>query len=111
MTTSPGNPGLPSNVYGIKIEEPDIEGTTWTLMFESLRVPVWGDFYAKGGSSNFAFNVGFTSPDTDPDDQIGLNHIPVPDSQLLIIPEATSIVAWSMLLALGACVNRRWLSC
>lgn len=59
-TTGNGNPNLPSTLYGIKR---DIGGTTVTSTFLTKHAPVWGDFYAKGGSNEnnlaTAWNTGF----------------------------------------------------
>jgi hypothetical protein len=54
FTANPGSPNLPSpGIWGIKFEE---GGVTFT--FISSRAPVWGDFYAKGGSDSTAWNTG-----------------------------------------------------
>jgi len=43
------NPNMPDpGFYGVKLD--DITGTTWTLEFDSLRVPMEGMFYAKDGA-------------------------------------------------------------
>ncbi|MBI2842042.1 MAG: PEP-CTERM sorting domain-containing protein [Armatimonadetes bacterium] len=90
------NPGMPDPVYGIKFDA--TSGLTLQLSFDSYRAPVWGDFYAKDGKTgsemNTAYNVGFTSPDTDPldppsDGSVGF-HILRPDT---IIPEPSSLAA------------------
>jgi len=57
---------------------------TWVIEFDSTRVPVWGDFYAKDGKENttdgkiqvYAYNTGFTANDVDE----ATNHILVPDT-------------------------------
>ncbi len=94
-TTGSGNPLMPSDIYGIKFD--DATGTTLTIEFDSPRVPVWGDFYAKdgtvGGVQNAVWNgngiLGFTNPDSDPiappaDGSVDL-HVLVPDT--VEIPE------------------------
>lgn len=52
------NPGIPGNIYGIKIEE---EGKTFS--FFSVKDPVWGNFYTKdgnaGGGANAAWNTDY----------------------------------------------------
>lgn len=103
------NPSMPGDMFGIKFSDPydenekQFDETTWTVSFKSLRVPVWGDFYAKdgvdGGVVAEAWNLGFTNPDSDPDDQVGALHIPVPDSA--VIPEPAAFLIWSLLGALG----------
>ena len=71
LTEHSGNPGMPESLWGVKIEDSDTaEGlsTIW-WRFESYRLPVWGDFYAKDGryqgADVFAINAGFGSPDLD----------------------------------------------
>jgi len=92
--TSPANPGIPGSVYGIKFQTitgtTNADGTTtWAWSFDSTRVPVWGDFYAKGGKSNYAYNMGFTSVDFDPTSLEGDGkHIAVPDTYKVPVPAA-----------------------
>ncbi len=60
------NPNLPGSVYGL-----EFAGNSQTvdqICFESFKVPVWGDFYAKDGNAggqgtNTAWNAGFVDPD------------------------------------------------
>ena len=67
------DPDMPSNMNGIKFD--NINQQTLRVQFDSLRAPVWGDFYAKDGTQKidahthidvYAYNLGFTNPDTDP---------------------------------------------
>ena len=44
--TEAGNQKLPNSLYGIKF---DRGGKSVTYSFDSIRSPVWGNFYAKGG--------------------------------------------------------------
>lgn len=55
----PSNPGIPSgqSIFGVKINTTSEEGTVSKVSFDSTRQPMWGDFYAKGGSNNFVYNV------------------------------------------------------
>ena len=97
-----GNPGLPEDMDGLKVNA-GVDVLMVTLSFDSDRVPVWGDFYAKdgnGGTINM-HNAGFTSPDWDPDiDTYPLqngsveDHLLVPDS---LVPEPATL----LLLGLG----------
>jgi len=99
---SPGNsnPNMPGGVYGVKFD--DLDNTTETIAFDSWRVPVWGDFYAKdgqaGGNMNSAWNTGFldSDPTGDPSSGSLSYHILVPDTDT-VVPEPTSLA----LLALG----------
>jgi hypothetical protein len=91
-TEQQGNPGLPDTFRGLKWNFGT--ATTLTVEFDSDRAPVWGDFYAKDGKAphtdtvNLAYNLGFTSPDTDPTAAIGNgsvdNHLLVPDTKTVV---------------------------
>ena len=108
VLTLPGNPGFPAGetIFGIKF---DLNGDQRTVTFDSTRQPMWGDFYAKGGSSSFAYNadVGVGVANVNdynavPIDALGgsLSKVLVPDT----IPEPTSM----MLLAIaGAAIAAR----
>lgn len=91
------NPGMPGNIYGIKFDE--TTGTTTTVSFDSTRLPVWGDFYAKSGRTgglgfNALWNVGLTAGEDDdpldpPSDGTNAMHILVPNG---VIPEPVSLL-------------------
>jgi hypothetical protein len=51
-TTGPGasNPELPADIFGIKFS-PTGDTTHFVWEFDSVRSPVWGDFYAKDGKN------------------------------------------------------------
>ena len=96
---SPGNPGIPGDIYGIKTNT----GTSDTFnvyTFLSPRAPMWGDFYAKDGGgtgedSVHVYNVGFgTDPTSSTTDFT--NWIRVPDTVNGQAPEP------GMLLLIGA---------
>jgi hypothetical protein len=72
------NPGLPSQLWGIKVT-PSSAATSLTFSFESNRVPVWQNFYAKDGNDGpvYAFNAGFGS-------NAGGYFVAAPDS---VVPE------------------------
>ncbi len=59
----PSNPGLPAGktIQGIKFNTSEFESGE-SLTFFSTRIPVWGDFYIKGGSAEGAYNKGLTHP-------------------------------------------------
>lgn len=116
-----GNPFMPDDVYGIKFDETSGEGTAsgpngntlvYTVDFDSIRMPVWSDFYAKcgavGGTQNTAWNLGFTNPDSDPVEGTALqngsvdNHILAPDS---VVPEPSTLTL--LMLGLGLLAARR----
>ena len=89
------NPGIPGNIYGIKFDIPQSEegeeGYSWTLTFDTTRMPRWGDFYAKDGVYNpqgapsidvYAYNTSFGLPHTDNSPY----HIAVPDTYVPVPP-------------------------
>ena len=106
----PGNPFMPASMYGIKFDS--TTGTVVTISFDSPRVPVWGDFYAKcgavGGMQNTIWNAGFVSPDTDPMNPPSsgslYHHILVPDTA---VPEPSGLVAMAWALAASGLAVRR----
>ena len=116
--TGPGNPFMPADMWGIKIEPQGTEttatppaggsnGLNYKWAIETSHIPVWGDFYVKDGGGNAAtakylYNVNFgADPDTYVDeDQYGLILRPDSDNigQLKVTPELPS----GALLLLGA---------
>jgi hypothetical protein len=111
------NPHIPGTFYGVKFQADGEDGElTLNVSFDSLRNPVWGDFYAKGGSSgsgqdqtfNAAWNDGFGDPDSDPfdppaDGSVG-SHVLVPDT--FEIPEPSSLAL--VVVGASAVALRRW---
>lgn len=76
----------------------------WTIEFDSIRMPVWGDFYAKGGKQAAIWNAGFGADPTSAvtDDSLQ-NKLIRPDSN--VIPEPTTVALLAM--GLAALVARR----
>ena len=84
-TTQQGDPGQPAgtNIIGLRIIPTGGTGQAdFTFAFDSIRAPVWADFYAKGGNgttngfSLFNAGLGFESTDSNK------NHfIAMPDTQ------------------------------
>lgn len=100
-TYDPGNPyhTMPGSVTAIKFDNVPAGTTTFTVAFESTRLPEWGDFYARCGSRpeheqgtepwNSSWNMGFVTGETagagnDPVVMAGSgsvnNHLLVPDT-------------------------------
>lgn len=109
--SDPGNsnPGLPGNLYGMKINFP-VGSDSWLLTFDSTRQPVWGDFYSKDGKSGdhfvYAYNTGFGI-----DPPAGLLSyvpwIPTPDTHDVPVPEPSTYLLLMTALGLGAFMTQR----
>ena len=107
-----GNPNMPENVYGVKFNAEDtFDETTVMIAFDSDRVPVWGDFYAKGGGDNTLYNAGFTAPDSDPADPPADgsidSHVLVPDSTTVLVPVPGGVLMGSVGVVLVGWLRRR----
>jgi hypothetical protein len=104
----PSNPSIPGSIFGIKFDE--IGLSTWTVVFDSDKIPVWGDFYAKGGSTSAAWNAGYLDADpTDPASNGSINnHILRPDTITTRVPDAgsTLMLLGTALSALGIASRR-----
>ena len=85
-----GNPNLPMGVYGMKVEE---SASNVNFSFTINRMPVWGNFYAKGGPGSTAYNAGFTTTD-------GASgfFIARPDSVPVIVPLPPAVLGGLVLL-------------
>jgi hypothetical protein len=58
--TSNSNPGIAGSFYGVKFNTPGSLDALAPVSFSFLseRMPVYGDFYIKGGSNSYAQNDG-----------------------------------------------------
>ena len=103
-----GNPGMPTNVYGIKFDE--TTGRILDFSYKSSRAPMWGDFYIKdgkvGGVTNAAWNAGFAAPDPTVAFHDGPEqwHMLVPDT---VVPEPATLSVLVPLLGGLALLRRR----
>ena len=86
------NPGLTTPIYGFKVNSRPSGSSDmlWTISFTSDHAPVWGDFYAKGGSNSYVYNKAIDTA-FDPNAYIWLTNnsaskIAVPDSKSVIAP-------------------------
>lgn len=104
------NPGLPGNLWGMKISFPS-GLSKWTLSFDSVRAPMWGDFYAKDGKFKdhfvYAYNTGFG---VDPSSHLPsyIAWIPVPNSKTVPIPEPATYLSLFTLLGGAIAISRRY---
>ncbi len=105
----PSNPDIPGDIYGIKIDFSGDSTLPYILEFDSLKAPMWGDFYAKDGRSGgipaTAYNNGFgTDPTLATLDFT--NWIAVPDT-LVAVPEPQTYLLLGSSLLLGFVLRRR----
>ena len=98
------NTGLPNDIVGVKFGS--LPGGPVTISFDSLRSPVWGDFYLKGGQQ-YVYNLG----NLNHADPLVLDFIARPDglgSTDVNTPEpATLALAGAALIMLGVLRRRR----
>lgn len=102
---SPGNPGFPAgeSIFGMKI---NTTNGVADFSFDSVRAPMWGDFYAKG-ASDFAYNSDLGVFVANANDYLSpamgalgqpLNKILVPDT-VIPAPGAAALLGLGGLLA------------
>lgn len=78
---------MPHDLYSIKWEE--TTDVTWTVEFDSARVPMWGDFYAKDGSKAlYAYNTGFEYDPYSGNNLALYGYIARPDTAYVPVPGA-----------------------
>jgi hypothetical protein len=113
-STDPGNSNVnmpAAGVHGIKLDWGGVDSQIMTYTFDSLKAPVWGDFYTKDGKLDAiwatAWNVGFG---TDPASGATnfTNWVPTPDTFGTEVPlPSTVLLLGSGLLGLGLLGWRR----
>jgi hypothetical protein len=85
----------PSPINGLKVSGFGEDGP-WTISFDTLRNPTWGDFFAKNGFvGGSAWNSGFSADDP----LVALHN--GPEQGHLIVPDTTIIPAPGAILLAG----------
>jgi hypothetical protein len=103
--THPSNPGFPSggSIAGVKFDVGS-GSAPLTFSFDSLRAPMWGDLYFKGGSDSFAYNAGLENHSLESTNAF----VAVVDTVGAPIPEPISLLSiGSGLILLGVLARRR----
>lgn len=123
-TQQQGNPNLPGNVYGIKINTDFGTASDRTFIWQlvSNHAPMWGNFYAKGGGNpvNSAWNAGFLLACADKhdvgngnscltvDDEVAYKVLVPNEKEMSPVPVPAAIPLFlSGLAGLGAIARRR----
>lgn len=102
---SSGNPGLLSDVYGVKYELPEgADPKRMTFAFTVNRAPILGDLYVKDGVDKgvdtYVYNAGIASAPADLHDFSDVNYIVRPDTVGIVVPVPASV--WGGLVLLGS---------
>jgi len=103
-TPTRSNPEMPNDIWGIKWDiDTDTTEYSWTII--SDRMPMWGDFYAKGGGGTVAYNMMFG---TDTAGAIGNGNaggwVLVPDTTTVPIPSTAYLLGFGVV---GLMLGRR----
>lgn len=114
LPTDPSNPFIPGSLYGLKFNVPeDYDGTVYTWTIVTDRAPVWGDFYAKGGSANgnflgYAYNTEFGNPNDTPvtNNMNEIGWVVVPDT-VTTVPEPSTLIFLGLGILFVALLLRR----
>ena len=77
------NPSIPGDLFGIKFENQ----ASWTIV--TNKTPMWGDFYANGASTGYAYNSGFSM---DTLAEIGNGNAGADGYAWALVPDTTQVV-------------------
>lgn len=82
--------GLIGPMYGVRFN--NMTQSSVNLSFTSNRAPVWGDFYTADGQGHYAWNSGFTNPNSDPGDAVLPSNGAYSDANgyYLLVPDTTN---------------------
>jgi hypothetical protein len=100
--SDPSNPGIPGNIWGIKWGN-EVEGNPYSFTIVTDRSPMWGDFYAKGGTYDdgafqlYAYNTMFG---TDAANLYAIGN--GNNGGWVLVPDTSSVPIPSAVLLLGA---------
>ncbi len=103
FTAGGSNPGMPVDMFGLKFQPVGIGSDVWDIQFDTHRIPVWGDVYAKGGRDSGIWNLAFGEDDTlanaidDGDGEETPYYVKLPRPDGVAIPEPASVLVWSLL--------------
>ena len=111
LAGSSGNPGLLSDVYGVKYELPqDADPKQMTFAFTVNRAPILGNLYVKDGVdkgvNTYVYNAGIASAPVDLYDFNNVNYIVRPDTSAVMVPLPAS--AWGGLGLIAAVGVVHW---
>lgn len=99
---APSNPGIPGNVFGIKLDPGESNAGKYVITLHSTRIPMLGDFYAKQANRDYAYNAGFgLDPALHPESKIW-----VPDTRV-DVPEPHEYAIIVGLGLVGFAIHRR----
>lgn len=106
----PGNPGMPSDIYGLRLGDFEDEPDTYVLLFASTRSPILADAYFKAGGQGARgalINAMFGTVPPAPDYLTpAFGYLWGPDT--VVVPEPAEAAGLAGLLLTAVAVERCW---